>query len=135
MTKIILATLCDDVREEKTNKFSLMGVFDQFNVGDFRTPLPLFCIFASIGFDNGGSHTISIDFRRVEGTRLFRATTNHDLGEQSPATLLYHAVINLHFNNLTVPGPGRYEFAFECDGQHVGTLPVNVVQPPPRLVQ
>jgi hypothetical protein len=134
MTKIILATLCDDVREEKT-KFSLMGVFNQFIVQDFRAPLPVFCIFATIGFDTPGSHPVSINFRRVEGEQMFRAESTHEISAQDPATLQYHAIVNLRLANLTLPGPGRYEFAFECDGQYVGVIPVNVTQPSPRLLQ
>jgi len=134
MTKILLATLCDDVREEKT-KFSLMGVFNQFNVNDFRAPLPPFCILATIGFDTPGNHAISIEFRRVEGDRLFRAESTHELSAQDAATLQYHALVNLRLANLTLPGPGRYEFAFECDGQYVGAIAVNVSQPSPRLMQ
>src|SRR5688572_5065432 len=101
MTKVVLATLCDDVREEKTNKYSLMGVFNQFTVGDFRTPLPPFCIFASIGFDTPGAHSITIHFRRVEGEQFFSANTTHEIAVPNPATLLYHAYINLRMNNLT----------------------------------
>jgi hypothetical protein len=51
MAKLFLATLCDDVREEKSGKFSLMGLFDRFIVGDFRAPLPTFWLFVQIGCD------------------------------------------------------------------------------------
>ncbi len=135
MTKIILATLCDDVRDEIRQKHSLMGVFTQVVVNDFRMAMPPFCIYAVIGFDAAGTHSISIEFRRVEGDRIFKADSNHDVTAQNSATLLYHATVNLKLANLTLPGPGRYEFAFQCDGQHVGTIPLNVTQPPPRLVQ
>ena len=135
MTRIIVAALCDDVREEKTGKFSLMGIFNRFVVHDFRVPLPAFCIFATIGFDSAGSHPISIVFRRVEGDTIFRADSIHELSLQDQATLQFHALINLRLANLTLPGTGRYEFAFECDGQCIGAVHVEVVQPPPRLVQ
>ena len=135
MTRIIIATLCDDVREEKAGKFSLIGLFNQFTVHDFRVPLPSFCIFATIGFDSPGNHPISILFRRVEGDTIFRAESIHQITEQDRASLQYLALINLRLSNLTLPGAGRYEFAFECDGQYIGAIPVLVVQPPPRLVQ
>jgi hypothetical protein len=135
MTKIILAALCDDVRVEERNRHSLMGIFSQFNVNDFSSPLPPFCIYAIIGFDIAGSHSISILFRRVEGQPIFRAESNHDISVQDAATLQFHAMTNLRLNNLTLPGPGRYEFAFQCDGQYAGAIPLNVFQPPPRLIQ
>jgi len=54
MAKLFFATLCDDVREEKSGKFSLMGIFDRFLVADFRASLPSFWLFAQIGFDTEG---------------------------------------------------------------------------------
>src|SRR5574341_2408830 len=65
MAKIILATLCDDVREEKTGKFSLMGLFDRFLVTDFRAPLPPFWLFVQIGCETEGEHSLSVELRRV----------------------------------------------------------------------
>lgn len=135
MTKIILATLCDDVRQEIGGKKSLMGIFSQFVVNDFRAPLPPFCLYAVLGFDESGVHSVSVEFRRVEGTQIFKADGNHTLEQQDPATQQYHAIINLRFNNMRLPGTGRYEFALQCDGHHVGAIPINVVQPAPRLVQ
>jgi hypothetical protein len=135
MAKLFLATLCDDVREEKSGKFSLMGIFDRFIVGDFRAPLPLFWLFTQIGFDAEGDHALSIEFRRIEGASVMRAETrNHVVGKNS-VTGLSHANINLRIEHLTVPGPGSYEFAIHSDGQHIGSLPVEIVQPAPQLVQ
>jgi hypothetical protein len=135
MAKLILATLCDDVRQEKSGKFSLMGMFDQFLVVDFRAPLPSFRLFAQIGFESDGNHSLVIEFRRVEGEMMFKAESTHHVTGINNVTGLYQATINLRFDNLTVPGPGTYEFALHGDGQHIASLPVGVLQAPPRLVQ
>ena len=135
MAKLFLATLCDDVREEKSGKFSLMGIFDRFIVGDFRAPLPTFWLFAQIGSDDAGHHGLTIEFRRAEGQSVMRAEAMHQVMERNSVTNLYHANINLRVANLTVPGPGAYEFAIDSDGGHIGALPVEVIQPPPQLVQ
>jgi hypothetical protein len=42
VSKLFFAALCEDVREEKAGKFSLMGLFDRFVVGDFWVVLPTF---------------------------------------------------------------------------------------------
>jgi len=135
MAKLLLATLCDDVREEKTGKFSLMGLFDSFLVADFRAPLPAFWLFVQIGCDREGEHSLNVELRRVEGSSVFRAEIKHQAVGKNGITGRYHANINLRFEPLTVPGPGAYEVALHSDGEHVGSLPIEVTQPPPRLVQ
>ena len=135
MAKLFLATACDDVREEKSGKVSLMGLFDRFIVADFRAPLPSFWLFAQIGFDGEGEHTLTVEFRRVEGASVFRTETRHHAAGKNALSGLSHANINLHLEHLSVPGPGGYEFALHSDGQHIGSLPVVVVQPRPQLVQ
>ena len=135
MAKLFLATACDDVREEKSGKVSLMGLFDRFIVADFRAPLPSFWLFAQIGFDGEGEHTLTVEFRRVEGASVFRTETRHHAAGKNGVSGLSHANINLHLEHLSVPDPGGYEFALHSDGQHIGSLPVEVVQLQPQLVQ
>jgi len=135
IAKLFLATLCDDVREEKSGKFSLMGIFDRFIVADFRAPLPSFWLFAQIGFDVEGHHSLTVEFRRAEGEVVLKAETSHQVIGKNAVTGLCHANVNLRLQNLMIPGPGAYEFAIHSDGQHIGSLPVEVLQAPPRLVQ
>jgi hypothetical protein len=135
MAKLLLATLCDDVREEKSGKFSLMGLFDRFLINDFRAPLPTFWLFALIGCDSEGEHTLAIELRRVEGDPVFHADIKHHALGRNSTTGMCHANINLRLEHLTIPGPGAYEFALHSDGIHIGALPVEVSQPPPRLMQ
>jgi len=135
MAKIFLATLCDDVREEKTGKFSLMGIFDRFIVGDFRAPLPTFWLFAQIGCDAEGEHALAVEFRRAEGESVVRAEVKHQVTGRNSTTGLCHANINLRMEHLTLPGPGVYEVALHSDGEYIGSLPVDVMQAPPRFMQ
>ena len=135
MPKLFFATVCDDVREEKSGKFSVMGIFDRFIVGDFRAPLPTFWLFAQVSFDVEGEYALTIEFRRVEGQSVMRAEARHQVAGRNSVTGLCHANINLRVEHLTVPGPGAYEFSLQSDGQHIGSLPVDIVQPPPLLVQ
>jgi hypothetical protein len=133
--RLFFATLCDDVREEKSGKFSLMGIFDRFIIGDFRAPLPTFWLFSQIGFDTEGVRDLQIEFRRIEGQSVMRADISHHGSGKNSVTGLCHANINLRVEHLTVPGPGPYEFALRCDGELLGSLAVEVIQPPPQLVQ
>jgi hypothetical protein len=135
MARLLLATLCDDVREEKSGKFSLMGLFDRFLVSDFRAPLPIFWLFALVGYDTEGEHTLTIELRRVEGEPVFHADIKHHALGKNSTTGHYHANMNLRLEHLTVPGPGSYEFAIHSDGELIGSLPVEISQPAPRLMQ
>jgi hypothetical protein len=135
MAKLLLATLCDDVREEKTGKVSLMGVFDRFMVADFRAPLPTFWLFAQIGCEREGEHTLTVEFRRIEGDVIFRGDIKHQVNGKNSVTNLFHANINLRLERVTIPGPGAYEFSVHSDGIPVGTLPVDVIQPAPQMLQ
>jgi hypothetical protein len=135
MAKLLLATLCDDVREEKTGKVSLMGVFDRFMVADFRVPLPTFWLFAQIGCERDGEHTLAVEFRRMEGEVILRGEIKHQVVGMNSVTHLFHANINLRLEHVTIPGPGAYEFSIHSDGVPIGTLPVDVIVPAPQLLQ
>ena len=112
-----------------------MGLFDRFLVADFRTALPTFWLFALIGCDTEDEHGLAIELRRVEGESVFQAEIKHRAIGMNNSTGLYHANINLRIERLTIPGPGAYEFAIHSDGQLIGSLPVEVSQPPARLMQ
>lgn len=134
MAKLFLATLCDDVREEKTGKFSLMGVFDRFLISDFRAPLPTFWLYVQIGCDSEGEHDLTVEFRQVGGASVLRADLKHGIVGKSNVTGLCHANVNLRLEQVTVPGAGIYEFALSSDGAEIGTLPVEIVQAAARVV-
>jgi len=134
VAKLILATLCDDVREEKTGKFSLMGLFDRFIVADFRAPLPTFFLFAQIGCDSDREHELVVEFKQVDGASVLRADLKHSVVGRSSITGLCHANINLRLEHVVVPGAGNYQFALRSDGEEIGSLPVEVISAPPRVV-
>src|SRR5882762_4480874 len=67
MNKIILAATCEDVRREEGGKISLMGVFDTLQVVDFARSLPAFHVFAQLGFESKGSHSVVIAIRSEDG--------------------------------------------------------------------
>lgn len=134
MAKLFLATLCDDVREEKTGKFSLMGLFDRLIVSDFRAPLPSFFLFAQVGCDAEGEHELVVELKPVDGAAVLRAELKHNVVARSRITGLYHANINLRLEHVVVAGAGNYEFALRSDGAEIGWLPVEVVAAPPRVV-
>ncbi|HET9916163.1 MAG TPA: hypothetical protein VFQ89_03580 [Candidatus Binatia bacterium] len=105
MAKLFLATLCDDVREEKTGKFSLMGLFDRFIVADFRAPLPTFWLFVQIGCDSEGEHEMTVEFRQIDGPSVLRADLKHGIAGKSSITGLCHAKVNLRLEQSSCRAP------------------------------
>ena len=135
MPRVLIATLCDDVREEVGGKNSLMGVFNTFYVSDFRNPINTFWIFARLEFDQDGEYPIVVEFRTIEGQSIFqvRGNVNVQRSQQSqiePTANLKFRVIGLRF-----PRHGVYELAILHNDQMLHRVYVEVVVPPPRFVQ
>ena len=101
---------------------------------DFRAPLPTFWLFVQIGCDNEGEHEMTVEFRRVDGPSVLRADLKHSIAGKSSFTGLCHANVNLRLEHVVVPSAGVYEFTLRSDGNEIGTLPVEVVQAPARVV-
>jgi len=141
MPKLIIATLCDDVREESAGKVSIMGIFNQFQVGDFRNPMPPFWIYARIEFEQEGDYPVAIEFRTVEGQRIFqvKGIAQVRTGPERPGqpTTLVRPIANLKFkvDNFTLPRDGLYEIAFFNDDQLLQTVQIEAVVQRPGFVQ
>jgi len=117
MPKVFIAVLCDDVRHEFNNKFSLMGIFSRWNVVDFTKPLPPFHVFARIGFEAEGDHPIEVELRTAEGERRFLMQGVAHLEGKDEVTDLYLTNIEFKLENLMIPRPGNYEFAIRSGGE------------------
>src|SRR5262245_69541 len=120
MARLILCTLCDDVRFELGNKHTLVGLFDTFNVTDFAQPLPPFRIFARIALDAPGSHPVGLHITNAEGD--FRVEVAGRLEARTPSEVsgLFESVFAAALGALRLPRPGRYDVRLSVDGQDIG---------------
>jgi hypothetical protein len=135
MAKLVTAVLCDDVRHEAAGKTSLMGIFTQWIVGDYTTPLPPFHVFVRLAFDAESDHQCEIEFRSIEGQQIFLAQSLIRLETIDAATQLYFANVDLGLTNLLIPRPGQYEFAIRVDNELITSIPCGAITITPRLVQ
>lgn len=135
MPRVLLAVLCDDVRQELGGKVSLMGIFARFNVADFTQPMPSFHVFAKMGFEAPGDYPIDVELRSSEGQRIFQLQGMTHVEAQEQTTNLYVANLDLGMGNLKLPRPGGYEFALRCNNQEIGLVPFDAVVVTPALVQ
>lgn len=141
MPKILVATLCDDVREEVSGKVSLMGTFNQFRVADFRNPMPPFWIFARMEFEQEGDYPSVVEFRTTEGQTIFQikgvAQLRHALESSDQPSSQARPVANLKFrvDNLRLPRHGFYELAFIHNNHCLQAIQIEVVVQPQPYVQ
>ncbi len=135
MPKAIYATICEDIREEKSGKVSVMGIFDRFYVSDFSQPMPPFHIFAKVAFENEDEHKFSICLRSMEGQRIFEATATTQARTRDDVYGLFMTNVNLGLSNLLLPRPGSYEIAFIYTGQAFHILRFVAIVRNPPLVQ
>ena len=100
----IALMLCDQViSEARTNKKSLIGVFNNIAASAFPCRHPRLCVFVSI---TGGHGKTKTDVRCVNednGTTLFGAS-----GEVRFPHPNHVVEAVFEFNNVTFPGPGLY---------------------------
>ncbi len=133
MPRVLFAVLCDDVRQEVAGKSSLMGIFGQFRVTDFRNPLPSFHIYANIEFEQAGNFPIVVEFRTGGGERIFQLRGSVEVGEQAQGRIV--GILDLRLENLRLPRHGDYEVVIIYNDQPLSVLPVEVVVPPQRVLQ
>lgn len=118
MPRVLLSTLCDDVRQERSGKHILIGIFDQFTVTDFSAPLPGFRLFAQIGLETEGSHRLAIRISSEEtGFRVELAGQIRAQGERSPSYEMFIGTLNIAIARILIPAAGRYKITFVIDGE------------------
>jgi hypothetical protein len=118
-----------------------MGTFNQFRVVDFRNPMPPFWIFARIEFEQEGDYPVVIEFRTIEGQRIFQVKGIAQLRTMPerpghPPTLV-RPVANLKFkvDNFRLPRDGLYEIAFFHNDQLLQTVQIEAIVQRPGFVQ
>ena len=135
MPSVLLALLCDDVRDEMRGKFSLMGIFSQFMVSDFSKPLPRFRLFAKLGFEDEGNHPFTVRLRTGEGQNIFEFRGSVNVRQEDEVTSLYVANLNLAFDDLKLPRPGIYELVLAYNEKIFHVVPLQAVMVKPVMVQ
>ena len=135
MPSVLLAVLCDDVRDEMRGKFSLMGIFTQFMVSDFSKPLPRFRLFAKLAFDSEGDHPFTVRLRTGEGQNIFEFRGVANVRQEDEVTSLFVANLNLTFDDLKLPRPGMYELVLAHNEQIFHVVPLQAVILKPAMMQ
>jgi hypothetical protein len=115
----MVALLCDDIRTELRGKVSLMGLFDNFTVGDLSKPLPGFRIYARLGVESPGEHAVRLQIVSEAKDFRFELPGKLEARQPSGASGLCEATMTLGIRGLQVPRAGRYQIRFVVDGLDV----------------
>jgi hypothetical protein len=113
--RLLIVALCDDVRTELRGKVSLMGLFDNFSVGELGKPLPPFRVYARVGVATPGEHSVRLKISSLEDDFHMELPGKLVARETSAASGLHEAVMTLGITGLVVPRVGRYRIRFVID--------------------
>jgi len=94
---------------------SLMGLFDNFSVGDLGKPLPPFRVYARVGVETPGEHVVRLKISSLEDDFHVELPGKLVARETSAASGLHEAVMTLGITGLVVPRVGRYRLRFVID--------------------
>jgi hypothetical protein len=133
--KLLLCTLCDDVRVEQNGKHILIGLFDSFSILDFTQPLSSFKLFARIGVGEEGKHPFAMTLRSDAGDFKIELGGEMQAVTRSEVTDLFEGVLILNIGGLRIPRPGRYHIHLKLGTREIGGVTFMVKSAAPPTLQ
>ncbi len=120
--------VADTVLQEKgSNKWSVIGVFDQIVAPQFPTGRPGIGLYVKLA-DAEGRYKVRIEFRDSDDQLLTWIEGMEISTKGRVATVDFGMQIQ---NPLTIPKPGKYHFMIYLNGQLAQTVPVYALQATP----
>ena len=134
--RVVSALLCDDVRQEIGGKYSLMGVFTNFNVSNYQQPVRPFHIHLVLALKQKGRHVAKFEIRSFEGD----FTTAMQVAIQIAPTQMdasgEHTVnLDAGVNALRFPREGRYFVDIKLGDEPITQIPFQVKTMTPPTAQ
>jgi hypothetical protein len=117
--------VCDQViQDAQSGKKSLIGVFHELRAQRFPATHPMLWIYANLT-DAHGRYAFEI--------RMLDVTRNQVLGKGEPPPFdiqepLQVTELAAQLRNVSLPGPGTYEFQLLSNGELLGTKAIHVKQ-------
>ena len=111
--------ICDDIRPEKLNKFSLMGLYGvaphvMILLKEFGKPVDRMTFMLS-GEAGGGNHTVAARILDPDGQSILQfPETPLELGDPQPGR---RGQITFSAGGITFAKPGKHTFEFVVDGR------------------
>jgi len=116
--------LCDDVkRDERTNKTSIIGIFDTFCVPTLPSLTPPCKLFLLL-VDAVGKYTLTAEVRDpAQGVVLFRSPGSGEFARSAQTSI---GEISLPIESLPFDRPGTYELVVFANQVKIGRVRFNV---------
>ena len=118
-----------------SNKNSLMGLFDTFNVVDFMQPLPTFHIFVQVGLEQEGKAEIVMRIQTHEGDFNIEGPGQLDARNHNVAVGFYICNVDYGLVGFRVPRPGNYRVTFRVGSSELMGPSFLVQASSPSVVQ
>ena len=108
--------MCDDVRQEVGDRYSIMGVWQIAAIRDFTKPVPPFTVLAHWIFPDAGTYKIGTNITSPSGKTIVNVSRDYNLTGPKNKPDGYHVVDMSKFGNVVFPETGTYVIRLTCDG-------------------
>ena len=121
---VITMVMCDHVLQDvRTNKKSLIGLFNQFNVGKFPSKIRTFSVFVKLT-EGRGAPNCELRCINAETNDLIAQLTG-PINFKNPNDILD---FTFQIDGLSFPAPGDYRFEFLSEGKLLSSNRFKVIQ-------
>ena len=129
--QVNFAVLADYAIVDRTNKLSVLGIFDQFNVSSFPFTIPQMFLVVSIAgepSEAGRQFQLETLFWDPDGAQLFAHEAPFMFQPSDPPGVrsVYNAIIGLH--GLVLRAAGNYSFIVRVNGEERARATVRAIQ-------
>ncbi len=127
------AVIADAANVSQEGKLNLLGVFDTIWAREFpfRHASMVFVLRVKADFTEEGSHRLEVRLIDADGGQLFRAEGPLQVPAGSPGRPIRpHVVLGL--SGVSFSRPGDFSFEVMLDGSHLASVPLYVMEAPPR---
>ncbi len=127
------AVIADAANVSQEGKLNLLGVFDTIWAREFpfRHAAMVFVLRVKADFTEQGNHHLEVRLIDADGGQLFRAEGPLQVPPGPPGRPIRpHVVLGL--SGVSFARPGDYSFEVMLDGRHLASVPLYVMEAPPR---
>lgn len=127
------AVIADAANVSQEGKLNLLGVFDTIWAREFpfRHANMVFVLRVKADFTEEGAHHLVVRLIDADGGQLFRAEGPLQVPAGSPGRPIRpHVVLGL--SGVSFARPGDYSFELMLDERHLTSVPLYVIEAPPR---
>lgn len=132
--EIDLAVVADAANVSQEGKLNILGIFDTIWAREFpfRHASMVFVVRVGADFTEQGVHPMEVRLVDADGEQIFSAEGPLQVTGGTPGRAIKpHIVMGL--SGVAFPRAGDYAFEILIDGRHMRSVPLYIVEGPPRV--